>query len=345
MRLTVLAILPMLALGACKKEPEKADKPDRSTYDILEVPDLTGIDFEAAYSDALRLATTVTAAGPWDSHVELLANRDPTCPDIYAGIPDGDIDELQNADSGSSWIDFCETSLNETWAGYAWWDSFGSSVVDLSYPDITIQTGTRELIADASITTDDGAIWEFDGELSEGVNYTIGTGYTDWTWSSLVVGTFSGSHVFAGSEMPSGYRTDLYLEASKGDTGDHIEARGNVYMHDARLHTRFDSIVMDLEILGDNALGPDGCDQEPLGWIGLRDENAVWYDLVFLPRTEGDVAAPPYENPNSVCDGCGTLYVRGVESGEICMNFQFALDDLIVPPSVDSFVLPHRGLP
>ncbi len=339
-------LVPMAVfLAGCADAPDPGKAPIRNTQDTLEIPDLTGIDFVQAFTDAFTLSTTVVASTPWDTHVALLATRATGCPDIYAGIPDGDIDELDPDMGGSSWYDFCETPQGESWSGWSWWSTNGAVAVDPTYPDIRIETGSRELIADGAVTVADGALWEFDGDASEGVNYTIGPGYTDWTWSSLVNGTFTGSMAFDGTETPSGWRTDLYLEASVGDTGDHVEARGNVYLFDARLHGRFDSVVMDLEILGDNALGPDGCAQEPLGWIGLRDENAVWYDLVFLPRTEGDITEPPYDNPHSVCDGCGTLYVRGVEVSEVCMGFDFALDGLIEPPSVDTFVLPHRGIP
>ncbi len=340
-------LLAALTLAGCAEEAKDPVKKARSTVDVLEVPDLTGIDFPAAFGDAIRLGSTVVAAQPWNTHVALLETREAGCPDIYAGVPDGDIDELDPDMGGSSWWDFCETASGETWAGYAWWEGVGSRSVDPAYPEIVTEAGNRTLIADATINTPAGAIWEFDGEASEAVNYTIGPGYTDWTWSSLIEGTFTGSAAFEGSDTPSGWRTDLYVEASKGDTGDHVEARGNIYMFDARLHTRFDSVVMDLEFLGPNALGPEGCAQEPLGWIGLRDENAVWYDLVFLPRTEGDITDPPYDNPLSVCDGCGTLYVRGVEQAEpICVDLMsLALDGLIEPPTVQSFVLPHRGIP
>lgn len=340
-----LLLLVPLALMGCAEEPGKAPSPNRNTNDTLEVPDLSGIDFPAAYSDALRLASTVVASTPWDTHVDLLAQRSVGCPDVYAGIPDGDIDELDEDMGGTSWSDFCESTAGETWSGFAWWDSIGQASTNLDYPDITLESGSRELIADATITTDAGALWEFDGSASEGVNYTNGPGYSDWTWSSLIEGTFTGSVAFDGTDTPSGWRTDLYLEAAKGDTGDAVEARGNIYLFDARLHGRFDSMVMDLEFLGANNLGPDGCPDEPLGWIGLRDEDAIWYDLVFLPRTEGDIVEPPYDNPLSTCDGCGTLYVRGVESGEICVDLGFVLDGLIEPPDVDSFVLPLRGLP
>lgn len=335
--------LALVCLAACAPETTEAPPKDRNTEDILEVPDLTGIDFPAAYGDAIRLATTVVGSQPWNTHVAMLADRDPACPDVFAGVPDGEIDDLDPDMGGSSWLDFCETGAGETWAGWAWWLSEGVHAGDVEQ-GLNTDFGSRELIADATVQVGDGARWEFDGAMSESVNYPLGQATEDWTWSSLIEGTFTGSDAFAGSATPSGWRTDLYLEASRGNTGRRLEARGNVYLFDARHHERFDSLVMDLEVLDAAAAGPEGCVQEPLGWIGLRDTDAVWYDLVFLPRTGDDITAPPYENPHSVCDGCGTLYVRGVESGEICVDLSFALD-LIDPPDVQSFVLPHRGLP
>ena len=284
--------------------------------------------------------------GPTHQPVELLAEREPGCPDVYTGVPNGDIDELDEDAGGASWWDFCETSKSELWSGWSWWDSDPLVTGDPVLASGATADGTRELIADAAIVHGEDPLWEFDGSVEESLHRVWGPGFDAWTWSSTVDGTFTGTHYFAGNTItPEGWRTDLYLFASEGDA-DRVEARGNVYLFLPVLHDRFDSMAMDLEIIGANGAGPDDCLDEPLGWIGLRDADAVWYDLVFLPRESNDLIEAPYDNiPLSVCDGCGTLYVRGVESGEVCMDFSWMLDGAIEPPDISEFVLPLRGLP
>ncbi len=344
-------LLPVLAIFACAQPPAEEPPPiDRPGADVLELPDISDIDMAVAYKDALRLATTVVANKAWDSHVNLLESRTGACPDIYVGVPADDIDELDMDAEGSSWLDYCDESDGRSWSGWAWWDATAQANGDVAAPEGLTLDGDRTLIAKATIGQDSGALWELNGEISESVHVASGDGgaWTTWTWSSLMEGTFTGSDSFDlnSAETPSGYRTDLYLYASGGDVS-RFEARGNVYLFDGLMHDRFDSMVTDIEILGENGAGPDDCKMEPRGWIGLRDRDAVWYDLIFLPRSEDNITDSPYPNdPLSECDGCGTLYLRGVESGEVCVDFSFVFDEgVLVPPDVSTFVLPHRGLP
>jgi hypothetical protein len=339
---------PILLLGmiACSATVEDTTGPPQHQTDTtLPLPDISGIDFQAAYRDALSLSLGVVGGVPFDTHTTLLAERELTCPDVYAGIPDDSIDDLDEDMGGASWWDFCETGGGQLWAGYSWWDS--DAQINGTSADIGGVTadGLRSLIADATVRRDNAPEWEFDGSLEESLHHTYGTGFDDFTWSSTLDATFTGTRAFdAHPDTPEGWRSDLYL-FSQGGAVDSLEARGNVYLFQPVLHDRFDSIVMDLEIQGAAGAPPDTCLAEPLGWIGLRDADAIWYDLIFLPRTGNDVVDAPWENPLSNCDGCGTLYVRGVESGEVCVDLSFVLSDFIEPPDIDDFVLPLRGLP
>jgi len=138
--------------------------------------------------------------------------------------------------------------------------------------------------------------------------------------------------------------TDLIRRAPGGiDQG--LEATGNVYFVERRIQDRFDSIGADLEIIGPEAAGPDDCALEPQGWIAIRDEDAYWYDLVFSPRFDGDPNDPDYPNePYSECDGCGTLYVRGLEQDgiEVCLNLDFLWDGMLAPPELQEFAFTLR---
>ena len=143
---------------------------------------------------------------------------------------------------------------------------------------------------------------------------------------------------------PGGYRTDMYVFYSGGDA-DRFEARGNVYLFDGRMHTYFDSLQVEINLSGPTGAGPQACELEPNGWIGLRDQNAYWFDLVFEPRRTDDIGDPDYDNePYTGCDGCGTLYIRGLQDREVCIDFSFLWEDgFLSPPSAQEFVMPIRN--
>ncbi|MCB9673868.1 MAG: hypothetical protein H6737_02065 [Alphaproteobacteria bacterium] len=316
--------------------------------DELEIPDITGIDMEKAFEDALALALTVNARTPFNSLSSSFDRFQTGCPDVYAGppgedqAPDLDID----MDAGGlSWADHCINPDGTTFSGYGWWNGEIAVTGDPN-ADLTIEA-EREMIADGVVGGADGVFFEFDGEASDSLyNVTSNDGYVRWVYSSLVEGTTTGTDPFpSGALAPYGWRTDLYVRMTGGNE-DSLETRGNVYLFTGRMNERFDSLALDINVIGELGAGPDDCTQEPLGWIGLRDENAVWYDLIFLPRSEDDITGIPYPNdPLSECDGCGTLYIRGVESGEFCPDFSFLFDGTLQPPPVDEFVSSLRDLP
>lgn len=331
----------LVLLGCQGSGPaEEAPPPDRgATVEPLVLPDLEGIDFVAAFTDALQLTRTVNTQAPWAGHVTGLELRQEGCPDLWSGAPEEA--DLMDA-TGISWADYCDTPGGLYYDGFAYWETAMGVSVDL---ETVTWEASRTLVADAIVGAPEGVIFELDGTATDSVYRVEAGGETSrWIYSSLVEGTVTGSGAFADDTLtPAGWRTDLYLYLTGGDV-DSFEARGNVYLFDGRLHERFDSLAMDLELAGPTGLGPDDCGLEPKGWIGLRDENAYWYDVVFLPVSED--ATTDYDNaPLSDCDGCGTLYVRGVASGEVCMDFTFLFDGSFAPPDVADFILTLHDLP
>jgi hypothetical protein len=128
-----------------------------------------------------------------------------------------------------------------------------------------------------------------------------------------------------------------------------VEIRGNAYFFSPMIAGRFDSVAMDLALLGPGALGPEDCALEPRGWIGLRDEEAYWYELVFGPlatddATGGDTSSEAYTD----CDGCGKLYIRGTEVtevGTVCPDLEAARQSAALsPPEATDYVLPLHSL-
>lgn len=309
----------------------------------LVLPDTTGFDFVAATKDAVQLTKTVHAGRAWDAHAAALARASAGCPDYYVGAPDDPAVEVGDGEGGASWFDHCTTSGDIAFDGYQYWE--GEVIVD---GDPTSDVGatinaTRSLTGNGVIGAVDGVHYELDGEATDALNAVTAKGYAHWTWSSTMAATLTGADVFGADALaPGGWRTDLALYATGGDASAY-EARGNVYLFDERLQDHFDSVEVDVAFLGPGAAGPDDCALEPRGWVGLRDENAYWYDLVFLPRYDQDPTDTGSADTYGTCDGCGTLYVRGVEAtelGQVCVDFSFLWSDTpLVPPDVSDYIL------
>ncbi|MFT7521695.1 MAG: hypothetical protein ACI9MC_003847, partial [Kiritimatiellia bacterium] len=291
-----------------------------------------------------NLAASIDMRQTWNGHLTTMGQRRDGCPDIFAGNPDVENIRLRTDGNGLAWKDFCEQNDGTSWGGFEYWEV--DIAIDGDPTTVEGQTveAERLLFGDGLITTETSVLYEFDGEATDGLTVVdAADGYNAWTYSSLVAGTATGSLAFdeATSDTPGGYRTDMYRRATGGSgDGDTVEARGNLFFFEHRIQERFDSIVLDVEFRGPAGAGPDDCLKEPRGWIGVRDENAFWYDLVFEPRYDGDPTDSDYPNdPYTACDGCGTLYVRGLEqeSLEVCLDLSFLWDGVLSPPDIKEY--------
>jgi hypothetical protein len=310
--------------------------------DPLYVPDTSELDLPADYADAFSLALSLRTASPWAAHVATLGMATPGCPDLWVGAPDDASIGVGTDAPGMSWSDHCANGGGVDFAGGVYWESGALSTGDAASAEGAVTGGARRLVGDALVGAGADARFEFDGEASDAVTRSVAPGYDHWTWSSLVQATVSGSDVPAAAlSLAGGYRTDMYLYAEGGDAG-RVEARGDVYLFDDRIAAHFDSVSLDLALIAPTGAGPSDCTAEPYGWIGLRDTDAYWYDVVFLPRDEEDATDAA---DLAACDGCGTLYVRGVESGEVCVDLSAAWDGRLAPPPIEDFVLPLHDLP
>jgi hypothetical protein len=346
------ARLPLLALAllACGA-PEDTDEIVFDDPVELPPPDLEGVDLEAAFTDAFRLMAAVDLRAGWAGHVDALERRRAGCPDIYLGNPDIEGIDLDGDARGYAWRDFCRQGDEIEWGGFAFWETEAGVQGDPTTAEGRTIEAERLLFADALVGQGDEVLFAFDGEGTDALTRTdAADGYEAWTYTSRVQGTVSGTLAFPAEvtstamATPGGYRTDLYRRATGGVDAS-LEARGNVYLFEHRIQDRFDSLGLDLELKGPAGAGPEDCTAEPRGWIALRDEDAFWYDLVFEPRYDGDPDDPDYPNdPYSECDGCGTLYVRGLEQEgiEVCVDLSFLWDGALAPPSADAFAFTLR---
>ena len=138
----------------------------------------------------------------------------------------------------------------------------------------------------------------------------------------------------------------MYMYATGGDANS-LEARGNAYWPKTTIQDRFDSVAMDIYLVDEASAGPDDCALEPKGWIGIRDQDAYWYDLVFMPKDSDDSTAY-LDDERSICDGCGTLYLRGHETenyGQICPDFSSIwTENWIELPEAENFLMTLQQL-
>lgn len=318
----------MLLLLACSPAEDSADTGVSADAPELPLPDLEGVDLPASITEALELAIGLKLAMPFDGNAQVLSTyAREGCPDFYAGPP-----PEADFEADTSWMDHCRTAGGLFFDGQLGWEGSYSAEGDAADALGRTVEASRSLSGAATVGDNDSVFLHVDGQGEEALYRVEAPGSSHWTWSSLVQGTVGGENV---TSLENGWRSDLYLYATGGDV-DHLELRGNVYLPDYRIQNRFDSIALDLAMDGTLGAQADTCTAEPAGWIGLRDPNAFWYDLVFRPRYDDGSGA------DQACDGCGTLYLRGLlgpeELATVCVDLS-TLYSKLAPPDPETFIL------
>jgi hypothetical protein len=332
-------ILFFLAL-ACKPKEEPVDTGDKPPD--LEVPSVADLNLEEVYETALGLAATTDLRPVWAAHVETLTMGTPGCPDFYAGAPTTETDVVD--EPSWSWMDHCGQS-STAYDGYiSWVNSVSADSGDPNTPIGRTTEGERSMLGSGIVSQGDDVLFEFRGDAQDAFSLVESEGTTDYTYSSQIDATVTGSLPFDGSVTPNGYRTEMYVRYS-GDTAQRAEIRGNLYLFEPTIADRFDSVSLDLELIGAGA-SPDDCTLEPRGWISVRDSDAFWYDVVFLPRTDDDVTDGDYpDDPYTKCDGCGRLYIRGLDQGvDVCPDFSFLWTGALTEPEPEGWATSLRDL-
>lgn len=314
----ILLLLACAGPEAVEDDPFAGEGPD-----ALPLPDFSDVDLSAAANDALRRIVRLDTAAGWAGLVDSVGSRTEGCPDLYAGTPDGDLDELDEDSPGLSWSDTCTTSAGRSYGGYAYWET------ELHHTAGT--EGRRRIVAQAAVSHEGELESWLKGEAEEAFLSSEG----HWRRNVTVDWTVEGV-VPEGAGLPTeGYRAAAQLELTGGVLEEALTGSGNVFLHGERIEERFDSIEFDLDIQGELGAGPEDCTAEPVGWIGLRDPDAHWAHIVFLP-TAGDTGV------DAACDGCGTVFVRGVEQDfEACVDLD-GLFELASEPAAKDYVLSLR---
>src|SRR5690606_18452351 len=136
----VMLLALVLACGPAGDDVDLRDSPVE-----LEIPDLTGVDLNAVYVDALKMAIAADTRVAWGAHVATLGSHEPGCPDFYTGTPDLENDDVDEDATGWSWADHCSTSTGRTYGGFAYWED--ALTVEQDAAGLTTR-GERLLIAD-----------------------------------------------------------------------------------------------------------------------------------------------------------------------------------------------------
>lgn len=338
-----------VVLAGCKgEEPVPVDTgtaPQQLENDFPLPDDLDTIDFVTAFQNAVDLMVTVSTQRPWEGHKTSLDARRAGCPDFWTGtFLDGG--EEVGSEDGVSWSDDCRTDSGLYYDGWVWWDFDVVESGDPASLEGRVSEASRRIEGDGIVGNEGGVKFEFDGVASDSLYQLEADGYSRFVYSTTLDATVTGRDVFADDSLtPDGFRSDLFMFVTGGDV-DTFEARGDVYLFTPQLMERFDSIGVDMLLPGARGAAPDDCTLEPLGWIGLRDTDAYWYDVVFLPRSQDDIIGEEYPNdPLSICDGCGRLYVQGVEQEgvDVCVDFSSVFGNFPLP-NADDYVLPIHSL-
>lgn len=336
-------IVLWLALGCTGNEVAETTSGPAAGAELAR-PDLSGVDMDAAVNRALELTLAVTTGPIWDANRSTLEVGRNDCPDVYLGPPEDDTDLDEDA-PGLHWSDRCQTAGGLYFMGWTYWHAtLAATGTDDTAEGRTVD-GTREVLGAAAVGDTTDVRFRFDGEASDALHQVTALDYSRWTYTSLVDGRLDGQDSEIDGSAPGGWRADLYLSASGGNS-DALDLRGNVYLTTERIADRFDSMAMDLTLQGELGATSDDCTLEPQGWFSLRDENAWWYDVVFQPT----VGAPDsgLDDDYSACDGCGTVYVRGLAEesvGQVCPDFQAIWDRGVVErPTEHDFLFTLRDL-
>jgi len=340
--------LMVLALAACSDEgaPTATDTGATEAENAFPLPpDIETIDWQSVFQEAITTLKSVNTQAVWRGHLASLETRQAGCPDFWSGEFTVGTQTVGEAD-GVAWYDDCRLQDGVFYDGWLTWTADVLEEGDEKTYEGRTSDADRVIEGDAVVGDDDGVRLEFDGTARDSLYRLEAIGYERFVYSSLVEGTLTGRDVFEGTTTPQGFRTDLLLNITGGDV-DTFEARGNAYLFQPQLQERFDSIQVDMFMPGPSGAGLDDCTLEPVGWLGVRDPEAYWYDVVFLPRFREDLAERPYDNPElSECDGCGRLYIQGIEQEgvDVCIDFSFLFDGSFPLPDADEYVLPFHSL-
>ncbi len=264
---------------------------------------LSSEEVGSAVQELLSQIKELNAAPVFEAYEAAMLGAEPGCPDFYE-------------DEGNVyWYDYCYASDGSYFTGYAFSQDYNGQEVDgYSYTGQTVYSVAEVTNANGNVFTGGGSVQLLRADSIEGekdVTHTI--------WMSVLEGgyAYDGPET-AGTWMSEGITPSLTLqfveipeEADIGISGRIFTATGGV----SGLQGIAGTVVLDNFQVWPAAFG-NSCPEEPHGIVSVRDDEGLWYDVVFdgSPAWTEEAVAP------ALCDGCGGIYFRGEKIGSTCVD-------------------------
>lgn len=245
-----------------------------------------------AIISAMIAGPALNAAPVFPAYLAVMDGQDGSCPNYYS------------YNGNAYWYDTCTSESGVSYSGY----SFYYSYVDYE-SDGVIYNGDQ-LFGVATVTDADGDTFQAGGSAAALSGTAVDGSYT--LWQSVVQGSFAYDGAAGrGTWLEDHLAPDLTLAAYYVPSYD---ARAMILDGGVSgLGGDFDTVVFSNVALYDIA---GGCRQEPSGLISLRDGEGNWYDVTLDGPVDfgGDFDA-------AACDGCGDVWFRGEDVGQVCVDF------------------------
>lgn len=211
------------------------------------------------------------------------------------------------------WYDSCTSDEDVSFSGYALgYEYSGMTSGYYVYPHYQYLSGT------GSVTNADGYELELGGYAYD-YEYEY-AGYYSYHYG-YIVGNFAyDDPAFADTWLAAGLSINVTVS---GDHYDDAESPQNTLTFSGSLSGMqgdVNTIVMTDTYIYTASRG-SSCELEPSGTISVRDAAGEWYDVQFQgPPYAGASIFPPD------CDGCGQVFFRGQQLGEVCPDFSILTD-------------------
>lgn len=204
------------------------------------------------------------------------------------------------------WYDTCTADDDVSYSGYALgYDYSGYTSGSYVYPHYSYMSGS------GSVTSAEGYELELGGYAYD-YEYDYYGDYYSYHYG-YIVGNFAyDDPAFADTWLAAGLSINVTV------SGDHYAGAQNTLTFTgslAGMEGNVNTIVLTDTYIATASRG-SSCELEPSGTISVRDADGEWYDVLFQgPPYVGASIYPPD------CDGCGQVYFRGQELGEVCPDF------------------------
>jgi hypothetical protein len=279
--------------------PEDDDDPYLYEEDEPE-PALSMAELEEAMDAALETALLIDPVDFHEVYEGLRQQGDSSCPYYYT--------DYLTAYGQYYWRDACTAGSGVEFSGY------GISYLTTDFSESGNDYEYRAYFSGAASLVD-GAGRALDASgYSSAYHYTVPSNGAEVFYNRLW-GEFNWEGDQDGTWLSRGIGMDLYVYGARypsySPVGYYTYLDGSLSSIEGPANAaRFNTVLIYSESLGST------CAIEPSGTIALRGEDGDWYDIEFQGPSYWGAESFPAD-----CDGCGQVFFRGEEIGEVCPDF------------------------